>query len=316
MPPRDPVLGCVFGPPKVGKTTDLCYAFPRALWLAAPGATAPAASVCGYELSKAPVDIESLDVAIEILRGLQKAENRKRLDVDAVILDDLTLYVDRTIRALAAKGVGQKNHFELWGKIRLKLLDLRDEGRRAGVHVFMNAHEGAPKMVNGARVRGGPALPGAGAELVPAACDVVLRAVPNPMGITVGWKVEYRCTAEDLDYVSGDRYNVTPDHAPMNLGEILRAQGFAIRRHPECLWQEEIVEKIATAILTDISNAEFVKKAIGIAYEEAIKRQGGPGMTPAESAIREKRAIWVQRDAYDRAILRNAQSKHRRRLFG
>lgn len=316
MPPRDPVLGTIYGPIKVGKTTDLCYAFPRAIWIAAPGATAPAASVCGYEIARPPVDIEDLDVAIKILHGLQDPANRKKLDVDALVLDDLTLYVDRTIRSLAAKGVGSKNHFELWGKIRIKLLDLRDTGRRAGVHVFMNAHEGAPKMVNGARVRGGPALPGAGAELVPAACDVVLRASPNPMGISTGWKVEYRCTAEDLDYVSGDRYNVTPDHAPMNLGEILRAQGFPIRRHPDLLWQEEIVEKVASVILSDIANADLTKRALSVAFEEAIKRQGGIGTTQAEKDLREKRAVWVQRDAYDRAILRNAQSKHRRRLFG
>lgn len=314
MPTRDPVMGTIYGPPKVGKTTDLAYAFPRAIWIAAPGATAPAASVCGYEIERKPVDIEDLDVAISILNALAK-EPQKRALVDALVLDDLTLYVDRTIRKLAAAGVGAKNHFELWGKIRIKLLDLRDSGRRAGLHVFLNAHEGAPKMVNGARVRGGPALPGAGAELVPAACDVVLRAVPNPMAIQVGWKVEYRCTAEDLDYVSGDRYNVTPDHCPMNIGEILRAQGFNVRRHAELPWQEDVVEKIATAILTDISNETFVKSALALAFERAIKLQGGPGVTRAEIDLREKRAVWTQRDAYDRAILRNAQSKHRRRLY-
>ena len=41
----------------------------------------------------------------------------------------------------------------------------------------MNAHEHPPKIRdNGARIRGGPALPGEGAETIPAACDLVLRA--------------------------------------------------------------------------------------------------------------------------------------------
>jgi hypothetical protein len=318
MPPRDPVLGTLYGYPKIGKTTDLAYAFPRALWLAAPGATAPCESVCGYKPTMSPIDIPDLSEATKILAAMSDPKNRAKIDVDAVIIDDLTLYVDRTVRAFAPHAVsrtGQSDGMKLWGLIRLALLNLRDTGRRAGVHVFMNAHEGPPRIMNGARVRGGPSLPGAGAELVPAACDVVLRAVPNP-SIPIGWKVEYRCTVEDQDYVSGDRYNVTPDHCPMNIGEILRAQGFNIRRLADCPWQEAIVEKIATAILTDIGNADLVKRALTLAYEESIRQQGGPGMTPAESALRERRAVWTQRDAYDRAIIRNAQSKHRRRLFG
>jgi len=316
MAPRDPVLGVIYGYPKIGKTCDLGYAFPRAIWIAAPGSTAPLESVCGYA-GNPPKDIDSLEEAVAIMAALQK-DLKARERVDALVIDDLTLYVDRTIRALAPRAVskgGASDGRALWGLVRLELLNLRDTARRAGLHVFMNAHEQPPRVNNGTRVRGGPALPGAGAELVPAACDVTLRAMPNPQ-IPVGWKVEYRCTVEDQDYVSGDRYNVTPDHAPMNLGEILRAQGFPIRRHPDMPWQEEIVEKIATAILSDISNAEFAKRALAMAYDESIKRQGGVGMTKAEVDIREKRAIWTQRDAYDRAILRNAQSKHRRRLFG
>lgn len=309
MTPRDPVLGMIYGPSGTGKTTDLGYSFPRALWIAAPGATAPISSVCGYT-GLPPVDVASLEQAISILEAIQK-DPKVKDRVDAMIIDDLTLYVDRTIRSLGAAGVGAKDPRQLWGTVRILLLVLRDTARRAGIHVFMNSHEAPPKMMNGARVRGGPALPGAGAELVPAACDLVLRAVPNS-NISIGWKAEYRCSVEDQDYVSKDRHNVTPDHAPMNVGEILRAQGFNIRRLPEMAWQEEIVEKIAGAILTDIGNVEFVKRALTLAFDrtyEIASKQVDPKTA-------EKWAIWTQRDAYDRAILRNAQTKHRRRLFG
>lgn len=308
--PHDPVLAMIYGPAGTGKTTDLCYSFPRALWIAAPGATAVAESVCGYTLQKPPVDIQSLDVAITLLEELQKNPTVRAL-VDALVIDDLTLYVDRTIRALSAQGIGGKDPRQLWGVVRLKLLTLRDTARRAGIHVVMNSHEGPPKIVNGARVRGGPALPGAGAELIPAACDVVLRGVPNP-NIPIGWRVEYRCTVDDQDYVSKDRYNVTPDHSPMNLGEILREQGFVVRRLAGLEWQEEVVEKLAVAMVARDLDLAFVREALALAFAESMKRQA---KSTASEVIRERRAIWTQRDAFDRAVLRRAQASHRRRLF-
>jgi hypothetical protein len=310
--PRDPVLATIYGPPGTGKTTDLCYSFPRALWIAAPGSTAVAESVCGYPLVKPPIDIESLDAAIRLLEELQ--QNPKiRAEVDALVIDDLTLYVDRTIRVLNAQGVGARDPRQLWGVVRMKLLTLRDTARRAGIHVVMNTHEGPPKVVNGARVRGGPALPGAGAELIPAACDLVLRAVPNG-NIPIGWKVEYRCTIDDQDYTSKDRYNVTPDHSPMNVGEILRVQGFTVRRLAGLEWQEEIVEKLAAAMIERGLDLPFVREAMAVAFAESMKRQAPTNGVPG--ATQERRAIWTQRDAFDRAVLRNAQTAHRRRLFG
>lgn len=306
---RDPILGVIYGPPKVGKTTDLGYSLPRALWLAAPGATAPLESVCGYTAMRPPLDIEALDDAIKILEAI-RSDGKKKLDIDGIIIDDLTLYVDRTIRMLQSQGVGSKDPRQLWGAVRMKLLVMRDTARRAGVHVLMNTHEQGPKVNSGTRVRGGPALPGAGAELIPAACDLVLRAVPNPANISIGWRVNYRCTVEDQDYVSGDRYNVTPDYSPMNIGEILRLQGFPIRRHPEMEWQEEIVAKVASALAGNLGDQTFVRKALDVAFSESMKRQ--PGIP---TNIAERRAVWTQRDSYDRGILHAAQENHRRRLF-
>lgn len=290
-------------------TADLGFAFPLALWIAAPGATAPLESVCGYRPKLPPIDIDGLEPAFALIDALSK-DTKRRAQIDAIVIDDLTLYIERSIRRLQMKNAGSANKYAVWDGIRNLLLDLRDKSRRAGIHIFMNAHEQPPRMHNGARIRGGPSSPGAGSENISAACDVVLRAVPNS-GIPIGWKVEYRCTVEDQDYVSKDRYNVTPDHAPMNLGEILRAQGFAIRRHPEMAWQEEIVERVAGALVARLDDSDFVKKALTLAFDESMKRQSG-----IDDDTAEKRAIWTQRDAYDRAILRRAKSAYRRRLFG
>jgi hypothetical protein len=301
---RDPVLGIIYGVPKTGKTTDLGYSFPRAVWAAAPGATASLESVCGYKPFPRPVDIPDLGVGITLI---EKVSAEKPGEFDAIIIDDLSLYVDRTVRSLAKQGVGVKDPRQLWGAVRMKLLDLRDTARRARLHVFLNAHESGPKMQNMTRIRGGPALPGAGAELVPAACDVVLRAAAraeDPTAIITGWPVTYRCQVQDLDYVSGDRYNRTPDYSPMNIGELLRSSGFVIRRLPGLEWQEPIVEKIAGALVQNIGDRDFVKKALDLAFDQSMRY-----------AKDEKHAIWVQRDAYDRAVLKIAQAKHQRRLF-
>lgn len=305
--PKDPVLAMIYGVPKTGKTTDLLYSLPRAIWIAAPGATAPADSVCGYTLMRKPIDIASLDDAVRILEGLER-DKGKTLDVDALILDDLTLYVDRTVKALSDDGVGRKDPRQLWGAVRLKLLAVRDTGRRARVHVIFNAHEAGPKMQNATRIRGGPALPGAGAEIVPAACDMVLRATAraaDPTQTFIGWPVVYRCQVQDLDYVSGDRYNRTPDFSPMNLGEILRSAGFNIRRLPGFEWQETIVAKLAPLLAERIAEADFTKKALELAFVESMKNSKD-----------ERHAIWTQRDVYDRAVLMVAQASYRRRLFG
>ena len=82
MAPRDPVLGILYGQSGIGKTTDLGYAFPRAIWIAAPGSTAPLEAVCGYEPMKKPIDIAQLSEAGTILDALAK-DGRKTLDVDA-----------------------------------------------------------------------------------------------------------------------------------------------------------------------------------------------------------------------------------------
>jgi hypothetical protein len=93
--------------------------------------------VCGYA-SLPPKDIASLDEAIAILEAIQR-DPKARERVDAMILDDLTLYVDRTIRALSAAGVGSKDPRQLWGAVRLKLLVMRDTARRAGFRLLQHS---------------------------------------------------------------------------------------------------------------------------------------------------------------------------------
>jgi hypothetical protein len=156
MQPRDPVFGVISGPQKVGKTACFGYAFPLAIWIAAPGATSPLESVCGYSPAIKPIDIPDLSAAIGLLGELSSDKGAKaRASVDAVVIDDFTLYIARTILNLQRARIDERNKYAVWDAIRNMIIDLRDTARRAKIHVFLNAHEQPPRMHNGARVRGG-----------------------------------------------------------------------------------------------------------------------------------------------------------------
>lgn len=270
----------IYGPSGAGKTTDLLYSFPNGIFIAPPGAIKPAHKVVGHvpESTEAATIME----ATELVKKL--GQNKK---YDAIIVDDFSLLAEQTVAALEKKLSG----FKLWGEMRNVVLAFRDTARRAGMHVVLTAHESTPRTVNGTFIRGGPKLPGRLPEDVPTACDLVLRASFD--GNRRGWHGCYRCTIDDTQWVTKDRHGVTPDRAPMNTAEILRAAGYFIRRPPGLEWQEELVEALASAMTADPSSeAALVQEAIELAREH----------TDDDLHIR-----WVLRDSLDRSILQRAK---------
>lgn len=272
----------IYGPSGIGKTTDLLYSLPNALFVAPPGALKPAHNVVGH----VPDSIEASTImeATKIVADLAKRNDSK---YDAVIVDDFSLLSESTVNALEKKLSG----FKLWGGVRDAVLDFRNTARHAGMHVVLTAHESTPRTVNGTFIRGGPKLPGRLPEDVPTACDLVLRAAFDQT--RRGWHACYRCTVDDPQWVTKDRHGVTPDKSPMNVGEILRAAGYVIRRPEGLEWQEELVEAFCTALLAEPGNeAALMHEVIEIAREK----------TGNDLHIR-----WVMRDALDRAALRRAR---------
>jgi hypothetical protein len=276
-------VAAVYGPSGAGKTVDMLYSFPRGLFIAPPGALKPAYNVVGFV--PAATEVSTIMEATELLK-----KHAKSGEYDAIIADDFSLLAEQTVAVLEKKHSG----FTLWGKVRDAVLEFRDTARHVGMHVVLTAHESAPKTTNGAFVRGGPKLPGKLPEDVPGVCDIVLRAAADPS--RRGWHGCYRCTPDEVSWVTKDRHGVTPDRAPMNLAEILRLAGYTLRRAPGLEWQDEVVAGLAEALLGATGPGQ--DKALLAAWSQELQAAGHHDLH-----IR-----WTLRDALDRVALTRAKA--------
>jgi len=280
---RQSVVICTYGPSGIGKTTDQGYSFPRALFVAAPGALSSLQSVCGYV--PATTFVKTLQEATRLIQDVGK-------NYDAVVIDDFSFLAEQTLSFLEKKHKG----FTLWGALRDSALEFRDTARFAGTDIVLNAWEQAPKTGASGKVRGGPMLSGKLPEQIPALCDIVLRASYDTS--RKPWPAVYRCN-NDPGYVTKDRFNVAPlvDPAPMNLAEILRAAGLAVDRHPSYPDQEEMVEVISQHLLNELKNGMMAHSA-----NDYYKKLTASGASTTY-------ARWTLRDAMDRATIRASLEK-------
>jgi hypothetical protein len=268
-----------YGPSGVGKTTDQGYSFPRALFAAAPGALNSIESVCGY--MPATTQVDTIEEATKLIKDVSGK-------FDWLVIDDFSFMAEQTFSRLEKKLSG----FKLWGKLRDVALEFRDTARYAKVSVVMNCWEQPPKTAhNGAKVRGGPMLSGRLPEQIPAMCDLVLRAAHDVN--RQPWPAVYRCHL-DPAWVMKDRFNVASaaDPCPMNIGEILRAAGADVQRHPDLPQQEELVSALADVF-------EGLDGFAAVTANEYYTQLISSGM-PASVAR------WTLRDALDRAEIRRA----------
>lgn len=278
MATSQPVVVCTYGPSGIGKTVDQGFSFPRALFVAAPGALYPIESVCGYT----PDQDNTIDTIYKASDLLKKVKGKYQ----AIVFDDFSFLSERTAAEIEKK---HKN-FAFWNELRDVALDFRDQARFAGIHVVINCWENPPKTdKNGAKVRGGPQLSGKLPEQIPALCDVVLRAQYEPK--RKPWPAAYRCSL-DPSYVMKDRLNIATlcDPAPMNLGEILRAAGITIDRLEAFPRQEDRVQAISEGLTGD---AKADAALVNDAYAALLKA----GVSVSE-------ARWTLRDALDRSVIR------------
>jgi intein/homing endonuclease len=319
-------------------TTDLIYSFPEAFFIAPPGALKPSVNVVGWDVPDAHrYDARSIPDAIRKLREVSsKPCPHCGCTFTACGVDDFSLLAELSFALLERVGPASESGklpaakspdgvqrtgssltgWQLWGGLADEVLDFRDTARRVGVHVSMNCHETAAKMVNGLTQRGGPKLPGRLPESLPAGCDLVLRATGTGAVVgaagKLGWTGVYRCNPNDPGFVSGDRHGVTPDMSPMNIAEILRAAGYTIPRPKALAWMDEAVAFLAASWMkADPTQDSVTMKDAAAWLMPRMKTLDmyQPFLSDAEGLRKVGLHVrWVLRDAYDRVILARARA--------
>lgn len=286
-----PAFVLLYGPSGAGKTTDLLYSFPRAVFIAQPGGLKPSRGVVGYLPAKTE-QIQSIEDAIRLIEQIAKSPAAYG-NPDGIVIDDFSMLSDVSFSRLEATRSGHK----LWGGMRDLLLRFRMCARFAGLHIAVNAHERAPHHDDRKGfIRGGPNLPGTMPEDLPVACDLVLRVVYEPARL--GWPYVVRCSPAETQFVTRDRDGACPDMAPLNTAEILRLNGYSIRRAPGLDWQEGVVEKVAGLLSQLPPDNAIVTRFLS----ETVIPQIRSRYTQNDLHIR-----WTLRDAVDRTVLRRAR---------
>lgn len=290
--PTEPVVGVIYGPSGLGKTTDAVYAMPNAFFFGDPASVAKVArGVVGYDLHpKQVLKPKRLSDATALVPKLGK-------NFDGIVIDDLTLLTEDTKNIIDTEYKGS-NKYAPWTILMKELMDLLAACKAYGKHVLLNAHEKGPRVANGITIRGGPKLPSDLPETLPARCDVVLRAMFEPTR-PPPWQAVYKCSIMDPSFVTKDRHNVTPDNAPMNLGEILRAAGYPLRRASGLEWMDEVVYHASEALFGGTSAVEVNRWIAGHTKAHYVAGQ---------EDLWQKHTIWALRDANDRVILRRYRS--------
>ena len=304
---KDPAFGGTYGVSKSGKTTDNLYSFPGAFYLAPPGALKPSVNVVGYAVpAQNMYDPKSVPDATAKLKEVARLGRHK-----VGVVDDFSMLCELSFALLEGRGL---SGWKLWGALADEVLEFRDTGRRLGMHLLVNMHERGPAMVNGSAQRGGPKLPGKLPESFPAGCDIILRAAPGAsnFGSKFGWANVYKCNPNDPGFVTGDRHGVTPDNAPMNLGEILRAAGYEIPRAPGMEWMDRAVEAVTDVLLRggSVNDAANLQAAAPWLVGQMVTLPFYAAMKDTQEGQRQTllHARWVLRDAYDRAIIQRSRS--------
>lgn len=275
---KTPPFICVYGMSGIGKTTDMGFAFPKALFIASDGALKSVVSTCGY--TPREVNGNTVKDATEIIQQMASG----KIEGNQIVIDDFSYMVEASLSQLEGKYTG----WTVYSKLRDEIFQFRRIARESGITVALNCWLQSPKVNDdGSKKRGCPKLPSDYGETIPAMCDLVLRGdihrayKPHPYA--------YYCDSS-VEWVGKDRDGGTPNPSPMNLGEILRLNGYDVPRLVD--WQEDQVEKITGMI------EEQGKKVVQGAYHKLLEKM------PNNPQL----AYWTVRDAVDRHILRTAKA--------
>lgn len=288
--PVDPAVVWIYSPFGRGKSAATVAAFPLGAYVVQRNAIVSAPAVLGWK----PFEIRSYDLMqiIDVIIPLAK-----RAGYNAISIDDFSFIAEALVQQLGGSG------WQFWQALRALLLRFRQAARDAGIHVVINSHETGPHDHKGRFIRGGPKLPMREVtEDLPALFDVILRVGTEPQyAQQYGWPACFKCDPNDTNWISKDRFNVCGSTTPLNLGEILRAAGYAgdhphaLRRAPGLEWQDGIVEWAAQMIQGGQPDTQVFGQVAQYAQQ---------AYTPPSPELFAKHLVWTLNDVRARVHLR------------
>ena len=288
----EPATIIVYGDSGIGKSTDMIYSFPTALFLTLPGAMKPSISTVGISRANLwVIEVRNLDEAIATLTQVagMPAEQRPV----AVVIDDLTLLAERQAMDMHNSGaypMAGDGVFRFWGDLKTKIQTLALYTRGIGAFPCFNSHKASPKSDKEGFWKGGPELPSKKlVKSIPHAADMVFKAEAEPARKGQNfWTGVYRCEPEDPSFHMKDRHGYR-GVVPMNLGELLRAVGYAIPRLPALQWQDTVADTIVD------------QRAEGMAVVDVSKHW----QEKLNGKAHNLHVRWAIRDGLDRFVIRS-----------
>lgn len=297
---RVPLSVAIYGAPKLGKTTDILFAFPeRALWFADVQALWPSMGTVGWAPNQQDVvQATTLQGALERLAAIRKSGGAGKYK--AIIFDDTSLMATATIQALQK---ATNNKYEAWSRLDSIFGELISEARLMNAHIIFSGHE-VPADPEKSRTMGTFQLPSYQLAMrLPAICSLVARVVRDPVRMAPSAAYAGPSDPSSRGWVVGDRLGVLSGPSlPVNLAELLRSRGHDIRR-PD-IWHDAI-ETAVQAACTYVAQGSNAQE-VGAYY---VNRGASEGWT-------EFMARWFLRDFRDRRLIANQPSALQGMLAG
>jgi len=289
-------FGCVYAPPKRGKTFSLLSGLPESVFVARPGALKPARM-----LGKAQADaILARSVPLTTVADALTVLHTHGASATSIVFDDFNFAVDATLLQLTTKHGKSWDRFDELIQVMREFCSLADE---VDAVVFCSHHEMNPRTVKNKQTKvetvlaGGPRVPGWKLpEEYPAWMSMVIRMVYDDSAPS--WPYVYQ-TGPDPDYVTGDRTGISPALFPANLGVLLRESGYHVPRPAGLAWMDKVTTSVSEKVLPILQAedaAELHKYLSAVAAKLLSK------------GIQPEHVKWAIRDAYDRARLLSAQA--------
>jgi hypothetical protein len=253
-----PHVALIAGPMGSGKTRALGLAYHDAYWLGRTlGAFDPLIDL-GLEPGDRFYEVRTLDDVLDWQYRVIDGELPWR---PAALYDDASLIGQATDIEIHTQITGDPDvdfvgaqPFQFWGRMKRRTGQFMANVHDMDMHAFVSAHLVEPDLKKNMqtgrmeKTKGGVEMPGRAMSKAMShdAFSVYLtRFQPDRLP----WPWAFYCVP-DPEWEMKDRLSIVRGHAPMNMGEIMRAAGYAVPRREGFEWMDEVADAVAKRILS------------------------------------------------------------------